>query len=90
MTNDSTIDHFEQIRKNWVIILTFIVGLIIGWTNIQNDIKNNAKDIAQQRVDIVSISLKTDATQSDIAGVKGDIKEINASLVFIKDAVTKK
>lgn len=82
------VNIIEQARKNWVVVV-FIVSLIVGWTNIQSDLKKNQEDIVQIRTDNVALAVKLDATQKDLLGIAGDIKEINASLSFIRATLTK-
>lgn len=81
-------NYFEQLRKNWVIIV-FLAGLIVGWTNIQNQIRVNLASIEQTKLDVVALSVKVEAAQTAVSNINGDIKEIKASLSFIKDRLTR-
>ncbi len=85
--NYKPVNILEQLRKNWVII-TFIVGVVVGVTKIQSDIKQNALEIQQLRVDIIALNIKVEEDQKVVNSVTGDIKEIKATLSFIRQAVT--
>ncbi len=80
------VDFVEQLRKNWPIIL-FIGTIIFGWNDMKNDNAENAKDIADQKVELVAIKLKTENYQVQVAEISGDIKAIKESLTYIKEKV---
>lgn len=82
------VNLLEQLRKNWVIIV-FITGCIVGWTNIQGRLSQNELDIVRIRTDLIAIQLKVDNSQEQVSSIQGDIKEIKASLSFIRDRLTK-
>ncbi len=65
----------NQIKSNWM-ILTFLVLLIIGYTN-QNS------DIAQAKSDINSLK----SLQMDISDLKIKVERIDTTVQFIKDKV---
>ncbi len=80
------IDYLEQLRKNWPVIL-FIGAFIMGYANIQNDIKASAKELDDLKVKNLAIELKVENYQNQVADISGDIKAIKESLSYIKDKV---
>lgn len=87
--SDTKIDYFEQLKKNWVIIV-FIAGLIVGWTNLNNKQEELQTQISAQSTRILALEVKYDGLQAQVSNVSGDIKEIKASLSFIKDKISGK
>ncbi len=86
MEQKSKVDFIEQLRKNWFVVL-FIGGIVVGWTNIQSDLKVTEKDIAEVKVDMVAANLRIDGYQKQVSDISGDIKAIKESLSFIKDKI---
>lgn len=70
----------ESLRKNWVIII-FIGGLIIGWSNFSNRVQNVEALQAKQDAAIKATSDQTVALQNAVI-------EIKANYLFIKDTLT--
>lgn len=74
---------FQQVRDNWA-LLAFVGSLIIGWTDVQNQLNENSATIQQQQVAILALDAKLDNQQSQVSGVAADIKAIKVSLNFIE------
>ncbi len=70
-SSNTRIDFFEQLRKNWPVIL-FIGCVISSWTYFQFQLTNLTTRVAA-----------VEQEASAIGGVSGDIKGINAKLDII-------
>jgi len=65
--------------KSYWQILVFAAGMIVAWTMVQTTVANN-----KENIDTLQIKVQ------DIETIKGDIREINANIGFIKDTLYKK
>lgn len=85
--NGRRIDYWDQLRKNWFIIV-FIGAVIMAWSNIQNEIADNKDEIDTMKLNVAALGVQVDTTKSQIAEVSGDIKEIKTSIEFIKESLS--
>lgn len=67
----------QFLRDNWV-ILAFMVGIIVSWTQFQGR-------VAALEVDVARHDSTIDQNSSTVNTLIADIREIKVSLEFIKD-----
>lgn len=79
---------WDTVRANWA-VLAMLVSMVVGWANVQSDI-----DYLREQVGVLAEAqklsdLKIEQFQRDVADISGDIKEIKASISFIRDSVSR-
>lgn len=74
-------DAVKKLGEYWFIIL-FIGTIVVGWTQFDGRISQNAKDIA-------TLQAQTAAQNTTLVSLQTSIAQIQATLDFIKNNITR-
>lgn len=74
-------DAIKKLGEYWFVII-FIGTLVVGWTQFDGRISNNAKDIAALQAQVAGQNTTLVSLQTSIA-------QIQATLDFIKNNITR-
>lgn len=78
---------WDAVKSNWAVI-AMLVSAVVGWANVQSDI-GYLRDQVRLLAEAQKLSdLKIEQFQEDVADISGDIKEIKASISFIRDSIS--
>lgn len=78
----------DTLRKNWYLAL-FIGATILAWGNLQNDTTANKIAIESLKVEIEKLEQQREEDRDQVSAIEGDIKEIKANILFIRENINK-
>lgn len=78
-------NFLKGIRENWVIIL-FIGGLIIGWSNFQSRLNASEKTQSEQRAELITIKAEQQELRAAVIESKASFKFIEESIKELKQS----